>query len=278
MDSDIKLNLEKWELTLDDEIKYIASLESNYTYILTPTFFYIYDKSKDELIKHQIPNNKDENLDSIKNDTSMENRIWPDKFGIHIIFKLEGICYYYNNILKENKKIKRLELIFEENKKYIEPIALSFNDINKNKKNSDEIIFTDINSTIYTLNIKIDLKGEISEKIEKIFEIRNIKNFDLENIDKTKEEEKEKDELDNYLEENYFILEKDDIISDIKLIIKEDESKKSKTTKNYFILAVSKRILFQFEGKNSISEIFSKNKNDNTDKISIKNIIQIKLV
>ena len=50
MDSDIKLNLEKWELTLDDEIKYIASLESNYTYILTPTFFYIYDKSKDELI------------------------------------------------------------------------------------------------------------------------------------------------------------------------------------------------------------------------------------
>ena len=98
MDSDIKLNLEKWELTLDDEIKYIASLESNYTYILTPTFFYIYDKSKDELIKHQIPVNKDENLDSIKNDTSMENRIWPDKFGIHIIFKLEGICYYYNNI------------------------------------------------------------------------------------------------------------------------------------------------------------------------------------
>ena len=274
MDSDIKLNLEKWELTLDDEIKYIVSLESNYTYILTPTFFYIYDKSKDELIKHQIPNNKDENLDSIKNDTSMENRIWPDKFGIHIIFKLEGICYYYNNILKENKKIKRLELIFEENKKYIEPIALSFNDINKNKKNSDEIIFTDINSTIYTLNIKIDLKGEISEKIEKIFDIRNIKNFDLENIDKTKEEEKEKDELDNYLEENYFILEKDDIISDIKLIIKEDESKKSKTTKNYFILAVSKRILFQFEGKNSISEIFSKNKNDNTDKISIKNLIE----
>ena len=277
MDSEIKLNLEKWDLKLDGEIKYLISLESDYTYILTQRSFYIYDKPNNNLIKNQIPddnNGNNSNLASVKNETSTGNRIWPDKYGIHIIFKLDGICYYYNNILKENKKIKRLKLISEENKIYIEPFALSFNDINKNQKNSDEIIFTDKDSIIYTLNIKLDNKGEISEKINKIFDIKSIRYIDLENSENNEEdveEEGKNNELDNYLEDNYFILENDDKIYDIKLFVKEEKTKRFQTTRNYFILAVSKRIIFQFKGKNSINEIFSKNKKDN--KFSIKNLI-----
>ena len=57
---------------------------------------------------------------------------------------------------------------------------MSFNDLNKNPKNTDEIIFTDFNSVIYTLNIKAEENGEVVEKISKIFDIKSIKNINLE--------------------------------------------------------------------------------------------------
>ena len=251
MESELKLNTEKWDLKLDDEIKYITSIEKNFTYILTQNFFCIYDKSKDNLIKHPIPENNNPILNSKINDDFINNRIWPDKSGIHIIFKLDGICYYYNNIFKDKKKvIKQLKFISEENKEYIEPLALSFNDINKNPKNTDEIIFTDFNSVIYTLNIKAEENGEVFEKISKIFDIKSIKNINLENnlVNKENEENKDNDELDRYLEDNYFIIEKDDKIFDIRMFIREEKvliGKKIQIIKNYFILAISKRIIFQ---------------------------------
>ena len=278
MESELKLNTEKWDLKLDDEIKYITSIEKNFTYILTQNFFCIYDKSKDNLIKHPIPENNNPILNSKINDDFINNRIWPDKLGIHIIFKLDGICYYYNNIFKDKKKvIKQLKLISEENKEYIEPLALSFNDINKNPKNTDEIIFTDFNSVIYTLNIKAEENGEVFEKISKIFDIKSIKNINLENnlVNKENEENKDNDELDRYLEDNYFIIEKDDKIFDIRMFIREEKvliGKKIQIIKNYFILAISKRIIFQFKGKNSIHEIFSKYKKD-TNTINVKKLI-----
>ena len=278
MESELKLNTEKWDLKLDDEIKYITSIEKNFTYILTQNFFCIYDKSKDNLIKHPIPENNNPILNSKINEDFINNRIWPDKSGIHIIFKLDGICYYYNNIFKDKKKvIKQLKLVSEENKEYIEPLALSFNDINKNPKNTDEIIFTDFNSVIYTLNIKAEENGEVVEKIIKIFDIKSIKNINLENnlVNKENEENKDNDELDRYLEDNYFIIEKDDKIFDIRMFIREEKvliGKKIQIIKNYFILAISKRIIFQFKGKNSIHEIFSKYKKD-TNTINVKKLI-----
>ena len=42
MESELKLNTEKWDLKLDDEIKYITSIEKNFTYILTQKKLYIY--------------------------------------------------------------------------------------------------------------------------------------------------------------------------------------------------------------------------------------------
>ena len=278
MESEIKLNTEKWDLKLDDEIKYITSLEKNFTYILTESFFCIYDKSKENLTKYPIPESIFLNLEPRKNENYVNDKIWPDKLGNHIIFKLDGICYYYNSIFKEKKKIKPLKL-FSEEKEYIEPLALSFNDINKNPKNSDDIIFTDFNSIIYSLNIKAEENGEVVEKLVKIFDLKNIKNINIDNNlgDKEKiEENKETDELDKYLEDSFFIMEKDDKIYDIKMFIKEEKvlvGKKTQIVRNYFILAISKRIIFQFKGKNSINEIFSQyKKDDNT--INIKKLIK----
>ena len=270
MDEEAKLNIQNWDLKLDDRIKYITSIEKNFTYILTQNFFSIYDKSKDSLTKYPIPESNNNLFSDLnKNQDFIGSRIWPDYFGIHIIFKLDGIVYYYNNCFQDNKKIKQLNFIEEGNKEYIEPYALSFNNINKNQKNSDEIIFTDINSIIYTLNIKIDDNGEMTEKIRKIFDLKNLikESVYLNDKDKIEDYNKENNELiDNYLTKIYSLMDKDDYIYDIKIFVGEEKitvGKKINIIKHYFIWAISKRIIFQFKGKNSINETFSKIKNEN---------------
>ena len=254
----MELKIEDWNIKLDSPIKYITSIEKNFTYILTENYFVIYDKSKDSLIKYQIPENIDNNIDTKKIGNFNENKIWLDKLGIHIIFKLYGITYYYNNIFPEKKKIKQLKLFSDEKKEYIEPISLSFNNINENIKNTDEIIFTDENSGIYLLNIKIENNLEITEKIIKIYDINN-------NIEKINNNNNE-DELNKILfsENNNNLIEKDDRIYDIKLFIKEEKQgtgRKIKIIKNYFIIAITKRTIFQLKGKNTINDVFSNNKN-----------------
>ena len=46
----MELKIEDWNIKLDSPIKYITSIEKNFTYILTENYFVIYDKSKDSLI------------------------------------------------------------------------------------------------------------------------------------------------------------------------------------------------------------------------------------
>ena len=268
MDQESKLNIENLSLKINDKIKYITSISKNYTCILTQYYFYIYDKSKNNLIQHIIPDNPT----TIKNQLVEKNKIWTDKFGIHIIFQLEGYTYYFNNILPEKKKIQILTL--DNN----QPLALCFSNVTKNLKNSDEIIFSDTKSVIYTLNINVEENGEISEKICKIFDMKKM--IDDAEIEEEKKSEDAKtnndsDKLDKLLENNYFCMDKDDNIYDIKMFIKEEKSipgKKINPKRNYFILAVSKRIIFQFSGKNSINEIFAKYKKENL--INIKQLFK----
>ena len=261
MDNENKLNIEKWPLKLDDKIKYMLSLEKNFTFILTKKYFYIYEQNKDLLTKYSIPPSI---LGDIKISKSDESLIWSDTNGNHVIFKIDKISYYYNNILPENNKIKELNLLI--NNEYVEPYSFAFNNNNQNTKNTDEIIFSDKNSNIYTLNIKIEENGEIQEKVNKVFDFRNLDNS-INNDDNTNDENKEKEiKLSELLDDNNFFLEKDDRIYDMKLYVYEEKKgtgKKAIIERNYFLLAVSKRIIFQFKGNNSISEIFSKYKTEN---------------
>ena len=260
MDDEIKLNVEKWSLKLDDKIRYVLSLENNKTFILTEQSFFILKNNKDNkdlLNQHTIPITEKKVINNTKSkvDTS---QIWSDKNGIHVIFKLNQNIYYYNNNFPDKDKIKELKL--ELNKEeYLEPYSFAFNDNNENLKSTDEILFTDKDSCIYTLIIKIEKNGDIEEKINKVFDFRN--NF-LENDINEKNKNEEKDEkLNKLLDANYFLIEKDDRIYDMKLYIHEEKKgtgKKTTIDKRYFILAVSKRIVFQFSGNNSIKEVFSK--------------------
>ena len=112
MDDEIALNIEKWDLKLGKKIRCMVSLEKNYTFILTKTLFFIHDSSKDSLTSVDIPSSTNKKIDfqtinESKYDTS---RIWPDKNGIHIIFKIDKATYYYNSSLPDKKKIKELKL------------------------------------------------------------------------------------------------------------------------------------------------------------------------
>lgn len=258
MDDEIALNIEKWDLKLGKKIRCMVSLEKNYTFILTKTLFFIHDSSKDSLTSVDIPSSTNKKIDfqtinESKYDTS---RIWPDKNGIHIIFKIDKATYYYNSSLPDKKKIKELKLEYNDN--YLEPFSLAFSVPNPSTKNTDEILFTDSNSRIYVLMIKIDETGEIHESINRVFDFTKIKRVKShapgENV---KENEKKMNEL---LETNFFKIDKDDKIQDIKIYCHEEKSgvgKKVVVNKSFFIIAVSKRILFQFVGKNSLHELFS---------------------
>ena len=262
MDVETKLNIEHWQLKLEDEIKYITSIENNYTYILTQKNFLVYSKIKDKetLLTYPIPENPDiDPNNNNKNNDFINNRIWPDKFGTHIIFKLDSVCYYYNSNFQEKKKIKKLKSLLDENKNKIEPLALSFNNINKNAKITDEIIFSDLNCVFYSLLIKSDNKDEINEKLNMIIDLKNI------NINKKEEALFENNELDKLFDDNYFFIDKDDKIFDIKLFIKEEKDDRNKKVinKNYYIFAVTKRIFFLFKGKNNLMQIFNQYKINN---------------
>ena len=266
MDNETKLKIEKWKLKLDDKIKYVLSLENTFTYILTKKFFYIHENKNDSLIQNIIPLEDDNDMNEYNSKKIDTSRIWSDKNGIHIIFKLDQNIFYYNNNLPENKKIK--ELILEYNNKYLEPYSFAFNDHNQNIKNTDEILFSDKDSCIYTLNIKIEENGEIKEKINKVFDFREENNIDdKNNSEENKDIIKEREEkLNKLLNNNYFLIEKDDKILDMKLYYNEEKigtGRKAIIKKTYFILAVSKRIIFQFSGENSINEVFSKYKREN---------------
>ena len=143
------------------------------------------------------------------------------------------------------KKIKKLKSLLDENKNKIEPLALSFNNINKNAKITDEIIFSDLNCVFYSLLIKSDNKDEINEKLNMIIDLKNI------NINKKEEALFENNELDKLFDDNYFFIDKDDKIFDIKLFIKEEKDDRNKKVinKNYYIFAITKRIFFYSKEK-----------------------------
>ena len=256
MDDEIHLDIEKWQLKLDSQIKYVLSLEQNFTFILTQKSFYVHQANNDVLTQYKIPfseereelkesEEKEAKKDKKKDKDKVDNsRIWSDKSGNHVIFKLDNFIYYYNNSLPPNDKIKLLNL--ELNKNFLKPFSIAFNNNNKNLKYSDEIIFSDENSSIYTLTIKIEENGQIKENVNNVFSFI------------TGNEE-------NEFENNYFLIEKNDRIYDMKLFVYEEKvgtGRKAVINKSYFILAVSKSILFQFSGKNSIKEVFIKYKKE----------------
>ena len=249
MDNDNQFEIKKSDLLIEGEIQYMLSTNSNLTFILTTDYLYIHEKNTNILNKYSFPSSLSQknakNISKNKNDESAY-KIWSDSNNNHIIIKNStGVFYFnYNYINVSNEKIKILNLINDS--EYIVPFAVAFNDSNINTRDTDEILISDYDSNLYILRIKVDDKFNIVEKLTKIFSFKTKNNF-------CSNDEK----LNELLDDDYFEMKSDDRILDMKMIITQSKGK----SKIILIIAVSKRIIFQFVGKiNSIKEIFKKDK------------------
>ena len=255
-------DLKKWAFSQANNIHITAS--STALYILTDlNELTIFDNFKSKSFKYKlIPSvTKDQKKYQI-NDTS--SKIFCDKLGNHVIIKHEKHIYYYNQIYKNDLNLK--ELVFEYDSKYIEPFAIAFNDNDSNNNDTGEILITDYFSDIYQLRIKIIESNSVDVKFEKIFSFKtkfqikeetyynNILN-DIENKENNNEDIE--DEIDLY-NNSFFNFEPSEKILDIKMT-------KNASNGNIVIIACTKNMIFNFNGKGTFKEIFSKYSVDNGD-------------
>ena len=247
-----KYPIEKMDIDIKGKILYMVSSDNNITFVLTDEgYFYVISKAKFNDIKgFQL---KSEKLDEekvkkngIKFQTDKkESQIWCDKFGTHVIIKYKNISFYYNPLMA--KKIEELNLTTFGNT-FIQPYAVAFNDYLCEPEDTGKIIFSDYNSVIYELQLKLSEEKEmIRLTFGKVF------SFKRQKVEKAIRNDEDQDF-------DFFEMDDSDRILDMKLMVSQNPaigmSKGYNEDKNIFILAITKHILFQFHGKNSFANVF----------------------
>ena len=247
-----KYPIEKMDIEIKGKILYVVSSDSNNTFVLTGDgYFYVINKGKLNDIqgfqlKSKLLDPEKVKKEQIKFQTDKkESQIWCNKFGTHVIIKYKNASFYYNPFMA--KKIQELQLDVFGNI-FIQPYAVAFNDDFYDPEDTGKIIFSDYYSVIYELQLKLnDEKEMIRLTFGKVFSFKRDK---VENATKN----------DENLDFNFFQMDENDRILDMKLMVSENPamgvSKGYNEDKNICILAITKHILFQFFGKNSFSEVF----------------------
>jgi len=211
------------------------------------SFFYFKEKDKEKKELFLIPSiSKDQERYQTEQNNS---QIWIDKFGFHIIISHDKRLYYYNPSFSDNP----LEIDLK-NDKYLEPYAVAFNNniLSKNNKNSIEFLLSDFFSDIYDIKIKIEKGIPKVEFINLVYKFR-------------KEDDAQFNEDDNdFPEFNFFEMEKNERITDIKIL---NSSRKDKN--ELLIVAVTKNSVFKFSGTGTFKEIFDKYTIDKDDFLKV---------
>ena len=228
---------ERWSFKneINGNIVYVAISETNTLYVLTDcSFFYVLEKGKKESKEFALVPSFSQDPEKY---TTMENnsQIWCDRLGNHVIIKHDKRVFYFNPTFDDGPK----EINLERDYKYLEPYAVAFNENNTNSSDTQEILFSDFESDIYTLQIQLN-KKEPTVKYDLVF------NFNQKD-----------DDDDAYFnkEENYgfdfklFTFEKNERIIDMKVI--------SNNYTDKLILAITKNVFFQFEGRGTYKEILA---------------------
>ena len=240
-------------IAIKGNIIYVTSSEKNDMFILTDSNdsnFYIIENGKEKDIKSYLLKSEI-NLETSNFQTeNKESQIWCDKLGTHVIIKYKNAVFYYNPFMKG--KVKEMILCVFGNI-YLQPYSVAFNDDFYDPEKTGKILFSDYNSDIYQLQIELNDNKELVHFYGPIFK------FVVEKVEKGEDDE---DEIFDFFE-----MEKDDRILDMKLIISKSSSNLGESSsfegKNIFILAITKRILFQFSGKNSFEDVFANYKLEN---------------
>ncbi len=253
-----KYEIEKMDLSVKGNILYVISSESNNMFILTDEDnFYAIEKGKfNEMKEYKLQSNvlemnkkkkEEEKKSKSKSESNdLDSQIWCDKLGTHVIIKYINTNFYYNPFMA--LKIEELNIMYL-GTIYLEPCAVAFNDDFYDPNNTGEIIFSDSNSIIYELQLKLTEKNEMYQySFGKIFDFK-------------KEIVKRNDD-DDEIEFDFYNMEKNDRILDMKIMVSGDnltgERDSGTEGKNIAILAITKHVLFQFYGKNSFKEVFDK--------------------
>ena len=255
-------DLKKWASSRAKNIYITASKTA--LYILTDlNELTIFDNFESKSSKYKlIPSiTTDEKIYQISDNSS---KIFCDKEGNHVIIKHDKHIYYYNQIFKGDLSLK--QIFFKNDSNYIVPFAIAFNEDDTTNNDTGEILMTDYSSDIYQLRIKIVENNNIDVKLEKIFSFKtkfqikeetfynNILN-NIENDNNNNNEDIE-DEIDLY-NNLFFNFEPSEKILDIKMT--------KNSNGNIIIIACTKNMIFNFNGKGTFKEIFSQYSIDNGD-------------
>ena len=250
-----KYQIISMNIALKGKIMYVTSSENNNMFILTDSDeynFYVIKKGKNKenniesyFLKSEIPDG------AVFQTNSQESQIWCDKMGTHVIIKYKNAVFYYNPYMKK----KTSEMMLFTLNKYLQPYSVAFNDDFYDIEKTGKILFSDYNSSIYELQIELNEEKEMIHYFGEIFKFKA-------------EKVKKYDETDEDPDFDFFQMEKDDRILDMKLIVSKDTTTMGDANlgtegKNIFILAITKNILFQFYGKNSYKEVFENYKLEN---------------
>ena len=250
-----KYQILSMNIALKGKIMYVTSSENNNMFILTDSDeynFYAIKKGKNKeniiesyFLKSEIPDG------AVFQTNNQESQIWCNKLGTHVIIKYKNAVFYYNTYMKK----KKAEIMLFTLNKYLQPYSVAFNDDFYDIEKTGKILFSDYNSSIYELEIELNEQKEMIHFFGEIFK------FKAEIV-------KKYDETDEDPTFDFFEMEKDDRILDMKLILSKDTTTMGDASignegKNIFILAITKNILFQFYGKDSYKKVFENYKLEN---------------
>ena len=183
-----------------------------------------FKKPKEYPLKSEILSKKTLNNKTIKFQTdTLESQIWTDKKGNHAIIKYKNVSFYYNPYMLN--KVEELILIPPSNI-LVQPFAVVFNENELQNENTGVLLLSDFNSSIYELQLFLNEKkeiirlrfGEILKLKPEVKKRKTVVEFDM----------------------KFFEMDKDDRIVELKIL-----SQKNKI----LAIAITKRILFQFEAK-----------------------------
>ena len=234
-----KFPLQKLNIPIQGKIVYAISTPSpnKKTFILTDkSSFYVIEndnlsKSREYPLQSEILRTQKINGKPIKFQTdTLESQIWSDKKGNHVIIKYKNVSFYYNPYM--SKKVEELQLI-PPGSTLLQPYAVTFNEDKLEKEDTNIFLISDYNSSLYELNLILNEKKEMMRL--RFGEILKLK----------PERERRKTVVDFDL--RLFEMDKDDRIVDLKLLTNKDK---------FLLLAISKKILFQFVGKKDLKSIF----------------------
>ena len=244
--------VEKMKFQILGKILYMTSCVKNITFILTDADnFYVIDNGKENGINKYVLRTNDQNTKDNKEKEKkkyqakeIESQIWCHKLGGHAIIKYKNDTFYYNSCLGK-EKVQELTLFYED--RYLTPYAVAFDDDFFEQFDTGEILFSDYVSDIYKLQISVN-DQRILPYFGRIFSFKKQERLENEEYD---------EDFDDF---NYFRMDKNDRIYDMKLIsyskLSMHNTSKGNEGKNIFIYAITNSILFQFKGKDSFEKVF----------------------